>query len=143
MRVRERLRVVLADAGGAERVGAGERVRDRDALVDRRLGEADGRRREGRGVRGQVAAVAEELLRPAHGDGVRKAGLRQPAQGAAVGERGVELGQGLAAAARDAAAGAVGQLVGDAVDLRSEEHTSELQSPMYLVCRLLLEKKKK
>src|SRR5436189_4906788 len=27
--------------------------------------------------------------------------------------------------------------------LRSEEHTSELQSPMYLVCRLLLEKKKK
>src|ERR1017187_8409048 len=25
----------------------------------------------------------------------------------------------------------------------SEEHTSELQSPMYLVCRLLLEKKKK
>src|SRR5437879_8063094 len=27
--------------------------------------------------------------------------------------------------------------------LRSEEHTSELQSPMYLVCRLLLEKKNK
>src|SRR3712207_7154966 len=26
---------------------------------------------------------------------------------------------------------------------RSEEHTSELQSPQYLVCRLLLEKKKK
>ena len=26
---------------------------------------------------------------------------------------------------------------------RSEEHTSELQSPMYLVCRLLLDKKKK
>src|SRR5437763_10870689 len=26
---------------------------------------------------------------------------------------------------------------------RSEEHTSELQSPMYLVCRLLLEKRKK
>src|SRR5437763_12671118 len=26
---------------------------------------------------------------------------------------------------------------------RSEEHTSELQSPMYLVCRILLEKKKK
>src|ERR1017187_10689280 len=25
---------------------------------------------------------------------------------------------------------------------RSEEHTSELQSPMYLVCRLLLEKNK-
>src|SRR3712207_7141035 len=27
--------------------------------------------------------------------------------------------------------------------LRSEEHTSELQSRQYLVCRLLLEKKKK
>src|SRR2546426_4957155 len=30
-----------------------------------------------------------------------------------------------------------------AVDHRSEEHTSELQSPCNLVCRLLLEKKKK
>src|SRR3712207_8349265 len=29
-----------------------------------------------------------------------------------------------------------------AVDERSEEHTSELQSRQYLVCRLLLEKKK-
>src|SRR5688572_31997126 len=29
------------------------------------------------------------------------------------------------------------------VDLRSEEHTSELQSQSNLVCRLLLEKKKK
>src|SRR2546426_5869281 len=28
------------------------------------------------------------------------------------------------------------------LDLRSEEHTSELQSPCNLVCRLLLEKKK-
>src|SRR5258707_11790050 len=31
----------------------------------------------------------------------------------------------------------------DAVYQRSEEHTSELQSRQYLVCRLLLEKKKK
>src|SRR2546426_3537075 len=30
-----------------------------------------------------------------------------------------------------------------ATDVRSEEHTSELQSPCNLVCRLLLEKKKK
>src|SRR5690348_17924812 len=28
------------------------------------------------------------------------------------------------------------------VERRSEEHTSELQSPVHLVCRLLLEKKK-
>src|SRR5690348_18090639 len=29
------------------------------------------------------------------------------------------------------------------ISQRSEEHTSELQSPVHLVCRLLLEKKKK
>src|SRR5690348_8374377 len=31
----------------------------------------------------------------------------------------------------------------DTTKNRSEEHTSELQSPVHLVCRLLLEKKKK
>src|SRR6202451_3978813 len=36
----------------------------------------------------------------------------------------------------------IGKTVADwARDQRSEEHTSELQSPEYLVCRLLLEKK--
>src|SRR5438046_7989269 len=34
-------------------------------------------------------------------------------------------------------------LVAGALELRSEEHTSELQSLTNLVCRLLLEKKKK
>src|SRR3712207_7946184 len=33
-------------------------------------------------------------------------------------------------------------VLADDVDDRSEEHTSELQSRQYLVCRLLLEKKK-
>src|SRR5690348_18223047 len=33
--------------------------------------------------------------------------------------------------------------LGDQLHARSEEHTSELQSPVHLVCRLLLEKKKK
>src|SRR3712207_8226017 len=33
--------------------------------------------------------------------------------------------------------------IGDTHAERSEEHTSELQSRQYLVCRLLLEKKKK
>src|SRR3712207_8765244 len=33
--------------------------------------------------------------------------------------------------------------LGDKSERRSEEHTSELQSRQYLVCRLLLEKKKK
>src|SRR3712207_7121343 len=32
---------------------------------------------------------------------------------------------------------------GQKLNVRSEEHTSELQSRQYLVCRLLLEKKKK
>src|SRR3712207_8081106 len=32
---------------------------------------------------------------------------------------------------------------GETKTIRSEEHTSELQSRQYLVCRLLLEKKKK
>src|SRR5258707_2895561 len=45
---------------------------------------------------------------------------------------------------RAARAGAVGVRVhGRGGDQRSEEHTSELQSRQYLVCRLLLEKKKK
>src|SRR2546422_868259 len=36
------------------------------------------------------------------------------------------------------------QIVGDdEADIKSEEHTSELQSRLHLVCRLLLEKKKK
>src|SRR5437764_9360075 len=33
------------------------------------------------------------------------------------------------------------KMLEQATNSRSEEHTSELQSPMYLVCRLLLEKK--
>src|ERR1017187_8605578 len=37
-------------------------------------------------------------------------------------------------------AGAPGPALLKSTSRRSEEHTSELQSPMYLVCRLLLEK---
>src|SRR2546422_8319188 len=36
-----------------------------------------------------------------------------------------------------------GSLGGSSLPERSEEHTSELQSRLHLVCRLLLEKKKK
>src|SRR2546429_4291575 len=38
-----------------------------------------------------------------------------------------------------------GERLGDSLldEMRSEEHTSELQSRLHLVCRLLLEKKKK
>src|SRR3712207_8780710 len=43
----------------------------------------------------------------------------------------------------DTVPGGVRDLLRVRIDLRSEEHTSELQSRQYLVCRLLLEKKKK
>src|SRR5256885_4101109 len=58
-----------------------------------------------------------------------------------------------ASAATRATSWAVGRLIGDTQaprhcrrrppSARSEEHTSELQSPCNLVCRLLLEKKKR
>src|SRR2546425_5330295 len=46
-------------------------------------------------------------------------------------------------ASRFAVVGACAALTLDKQGVRSEEHTSELQSLAYLVCRLLLEKKKK
>src|SRR3712207_8396323 len=49
---------------------------------------------------------------------------------------------GVEEAAQEQPAGGQGDVVDRAVDARSEEHTSELQSRQYLVCRLLLEKKK-
>src|SRR2546429_2359536 len=39
--------------------------------------------------------------------------------------------------------GTLGDVAGAMSVMRSEEHTSELQSRLHLVCRLLLEKKKK
>src|SRR5205807_10375219 len=53
----------------------------------------------------------------------------------------VELGMQQRLAATDGNDG--GAQAAEFVDARSEEHTSELQSPCNLVCRLLLEKKKK
>src|SRR3712207_7181336 len=60
-------------------------------------------------------------------------------------EHGVEPGGGKPAhvAADLAVHGVAGRLLEPAgPEVRSEEHTSELQSRQYLVCRLLLEKKK-
>src|SRR5438552_14183705 len=45
--------------------------------------------------------------------------------------------------AAEEAKSAVLDALGEEARLRSEEHTSELQSPDHIVCRLLLEKKKK
>src|SRR5688572_32760852 len=59
----------------------------------------------------------------------------------------VEIGIGEEAEAHDPGGIAVERADRDVLsaraDLRSEEHTSELQSQSNLVCRLLLEKKKK
>src|SRR3712207_7817537 len=66
---------------------------------------------------------------------------RRTALGHRIGHRGGRLGQGELALAQ-----AVGTLLlehdPERAPRRSEEHTSELQSRQYLVCRLLLEKKK-
>src|SRR2546422_1117100 len=48
-----------------------------------------------------------------------------------------------AATVRDIHDRAVSYYAAQQSDLRSEEHTSELQSRLHLVCRLLLEKKKR
>src|SRR3712207_7478749 len=65
-----------------------------------------------------------------------------------LGTRGARAARPHAAAPGPAAAGASDRRLGSghgraALSQRSEEHTSELQSRQYLVCRLLLEKKKK
>src|SRR5437764_5817570 len=72
--------------------------------------------------------------RPADGASLGLDHVRQPGRGG--GDRAGRVARGRAgrrALQRGRGASAAG---------RSEEHTSELQSPMYLVCSLLLEKKK-
>src|SRR2546426_6524368 len=72
-----------------------------------------------------AARVRQRRLRPGARAGPRADRLRR-----------VRAERAGSAAGRGAARGA-------GAGVRSEEHTSELQSPCNLVCRLLLEKKKK
>src|SRR2546425_3939395 len=53
------------------------------------------------------------------------------------------LGESWPARSRGRAASVLQSAIGFGLLMRSEEHTSELQSLAYLVCRLLLEKKKR
>src|SRR5438045_5003712 len=69
---------------------------------------------------------------PAHGRRRTRQFMTEAASSASGGERGIGVVVG--------ATGTIGQAV--IRRLRSEEHTSELQSLRHLVCRLLLEKKK-
>src|SRR3712207_7122605 len=85
-----------------------------------------------RSVRAQRAEVLL-VVDPAHDDQYR-----------AVAHVGVEVGELEVARDELALLADVRQRVlGERLERRSEEHTSELQSRQYLVCRLLLEKKKK
>src|SRR5256885_10890382 len=69
----------------------------------------------------------------------RRAQPRQPRQGAVV-LAAADAGPHTGFAAAPPGAGVAGRTRPS--HIRSEEHTSELQSPCNLVCRLLLEKKK-
>src|SRR3712207_8939779 len=85
-------------------------------------------RSEGAGGEGGARPVSGHLRQV--GDGEEPASARGLARGAGRGDDG----------RRDAVRGGRPRTVWHH---RSEEHTSELQSRQYLVCRLLLEKKKK
>src|SRR5438445_6217182 len=74
-------------------------------------------------------------LRPGHGGGHRRGS--EPAMS----ER-IRIAPSVLSADLTRLAEQVGQVLAGGAD-RSEEHTSELQSRQYLVCRLLLEKKKR
>src|SRR2546425_7785845 len=79
-----------------------------------------------------------------HGDRLRGPGERGADVGRhVVGALGVVLVVGVLGGDAVGPALQVAEDRGIGVLLRSEEHTSELQSLAYLVCRLLLEKKKK
>src|SRR5947209_19018537 len=120
-----------------------QRLRDRGQLVVS-LRAADGPR----------AAPLRQVLQRAFrrlGGRVRLATLVLfTGQLAAMLEAGLHLVRILTALARESSDRRFAKIVEDVRDSleaglqhRSEEHTSELQSRQYLVCRLLLEKKKK
>src|SRR5690348_17834083 len=77
-----------------------------------------------------------------HGWGQTQAMFRHQVEG--LGRRVVTVDQrGHGVSAKPHHGYRIARLARDAQELRSEEHTSELQSPVHLVCRLLLEKKKR
>src|SRR2546425_8033939 len=103
-----------------------------------------------RAARGAAGDGAARVLGPEVSGGVRRRGAGCEGDGAARGgARALDVRRlrhhgarayryGVAASRECGDAGA-----DQALPPRSEEHTSELQSLAYLVCRLLLEKKKK
>src|SRR5437762_9158704 len=89
-------------------------------------------RHDGTGVK----IVAGPLLAREHRIGIARAPIEQVELGV------IRAGHPRHAATVQHSVGVLGPRFRTRLAGRSEEHTSELQSPMYLVCRLLLEKKK-
>src|SRR3989454_2918413 len=87
-------------------------------------------------------APLERLLAPRCPNALVLDGLQDPRNLGAILRTARALGVGGVVLPRDRSVG-VTPVVAAASAGRSEEHTSELQSPCNLVCRLLLEKKKK
>src|SRR5690606_39783189 len=79
--------------------------------------------------------VADGVGQPVPGGGAEEGRAAEPAQ--------IEPGAGLPAWSRRCVVPRCRTTRRRGIDGRSEEHTSELQSRENLVCRLLLEKKKK
>src|SRR5438874_3760164 len=111
-----------------------------------------GGRGEGRGRNGPAArSLREDLLWAAsprrrelrHGGQHREAGNRRGGRAGRGRSAQTQLALRIAAPSRSAALAAYLSLACWHRPTRSEEHTSELQSRRDLVCRLLLEKKKK
>src|SRR2546426_7329456 len=114
-------------------------VRVPSRMGRRPLVDADPQLERGAGARRQNAARARVIpghVLPAHRDAPTGARARRD-----IGHLRRQRVGHLHAGCGGAAVIGHGEPVAD--DLRSEEHTSELQSPCNLVCRLLLEKKKK
>src|SRR5690348_4235675 len=123
----------------------------RMALDVARAGDAGGDLLGGDAARVDVAGadrlVFGRLGLAAPGLGVARAGKRQlealhvDRSDRQVARTGEGAGEAVAADAVDVEVARAGER--RSANHRSEEHTSELQSPVHLVCRLLLEKKKK
>src|SRR3989454_3273811 len=105
-------------------------VREREQKLERQLAEAEKQRQE-------AAALLEEhkrLLAAGHAEAQEI--IAKARVGAGKGR------EALLARAREEYDHLLGRARQEIAEERSEEHTSELQSPCNLVCRLLLEKKK-
>src|SRR5437879_9646633 len=105
------------------------RSKSSEAWLKRHVNDPYVHRAKAQGYRSRAAFKLLELLKR---DGLARPGDSVVDLGAAPGSWSQALAERVGRSGRVIAV--------DLLEIRSEEHTSELQSPMYLVCRLLLEK---